>query len=392
MKKLLFAAAVITAMASCSNNEIIDVNPGEGISFRTSLDKATRANAENVTLLSNLKEFNVTAIGDNKNYFTNLKVSSENQGTSWNTASIYYWPSFNLDFFAYAPTSINSIVSITNDAKVIKGFAPATEVSEQKDLLVSYNTGNKTQNEISGVALNFKHALSQIEIKAKCSNPNIIIKVKGIRIVNPATKGTFTFPSTPTTAESQLQQSFWGSLEGENTSAYKIKGNEIELNKTAQSLMFGNNNFMLIPQKLTAWNGTEATTGAYISVLCQIYSKTEDGQNILLYPNHSSSNIRRYASVILPEGTNTNKYAYASVPINTIWEPGKKYIYTLDFCSTTDSGGAGLIDPNPDTDDQEVDPNPKDNSKGGDPVLNGPIKFTVNVENWIDEEKEITMN
>lgn len=55
MKKLLFAAAVITAMASCSNNEIIDVNSGEGISFRTSLDKATRANAANVTTQDNLK-------------------------------------------------------------------------------------------------------------------------------------------------------------------------------------------------------------------------------------------------------------------------------------------------------------------------------------------------
>lgn len=74
MKKLLFAAAVITAMASCSNNEIIDVNPGEGISFRTSLDKATRANAENVTTLDNLSEFKVAGIGNGATYMPELLV------------------------------------------------------------------------------------------------------------------------------------------------------------------------------------------------------------------------------------------------------------------------------------------------------------------------------
>lgn len=251
MKKLLFAAAVITAMASCSNNEIIDVNPGEGISFRTSLDKATRANAANVTTLDNLSEFKVAGIGNDATYMPELLVSKS--GSAWNTASTYYWPAYDLKFFAYAPKDLGTgTATLSHTAQTISGFAPAADITEQKDLLISYNTGNKTSNEASGVEMNFKHALSQIEIKAKCSNPNIVIKVKGIRIVNPATKGTFTFPTTQTTSETQLQQSLWGSLEGINTSAYKIKGDEIELNATAQSLMFGNKNFMLIPQKLTA--------------------------------------------------------------------------------------------------------------------------------------------
>lgn len=384
MKKLLFAAAVITAMASCSNNEIIDVNPGEGISFRTSLDKATRANAENVTTLENLSEFKVAGIGNGATYMPELLVSKS--GSAWNTASTYYWPAYDLKFFAYAPKDLGTgTATLSHTAQTISGFAPAADITEQKDLLISYNTGNKTSNEASGVEMNFKHALSQIEIKAKCSNPNIVIKVKGIRIVNPATKGTFTFPTTQTTSETQLQQSLWGSLEGINTSAYKIKGDEIELNATAQSLMFGNKNFMLIPQKLTAWDGTPSKTGAYISVLCQIYSK--NGEELtLLYPSTRTTR----ASVILPEKT---LYAYASVAIGTNWEPGKKYVYTLDFCSTTNSGGAGLIDPNPDTDtDTDVHPDPKPGSNGGDPVLNGPIKFTVSVDDWTDADAEnITM-
>lgn len=387
MKKLLFAAAVITAMASCSNNEIIDVNPGEGISFRTSLDKATRANAANVTTLDNLNDFKVTGLTNNQNYFTDLLVSKA--GSVWNTESTYYWPNDNVQFFAYAPTNIGTgTISINNSGQQITNFTPETEVANQKDLLISYNTGNKTTNESTGVLMNFKHALSQIEIKAKCSNPNIKIEVKGVRIVNAGRKADFTFPTEVTNSTYTLPQAKWSNLQDKDTKeAYKVKGeNIVELTSSAQSIMFGQKNFMLIPQQLTAWAGKGHTTGAYISVLCRIYSKS-GSEEILLYPKTSPAT---RASVTLPEQT---MYAYASVAIDTNWEPGKKYIYTLDFCSSTNSGGAGLIDPNPDnTTDPEVDPNPKDGSEGGDPVLNGPIKFTVTVDNWVDETKDIIMN
>ena len=36
------------------------------------------------------------------------------------------------------------------------------------------------------VAMNFKHALSQIEVKAKCSNEKIKIEVRGVKLVNAA--------------------------------------------------------------------------------------------------------------------------------------------------------------------------------------------------------------
>ena len=50
------------------------------------------------------------------------------------------------------------------------------------------------------------------------------------------------------------------------------------------------------------------------------------------------------------------------------WEPGKKYIYTINFF--TAGGGGGQIDPiNP------VDP--------GAPIISG-INFTVTVSDWVD--------
>ena len=283
-KNLLFAAMAVTALASCSNDDVVDVNNGGGISFRASLDRAvTRTN---VTSLQNLAAFNVTAIGDGKNYFTDLGVSSPDNGVNWTTASTYYWLGYELAFFAYAPQGPTGTVSINNASKKITDFSPAQAVANQNDLVISYNTGTKAVNEGSGVAMNFKHALSQIEVKAKCSNNKIKIEIIGVKLVNAATKADFAFPETETNSSYVLQQSQWSnwSEKDDPTKAYMIKGGaSVTLTTNAQSIMFGDDNFMLIPQQLTAWDGTTATIGAYLSVLCRIYSL--DGTNeTLLYP------------------------------------------------------------------------------------------------------------
>lgn len=382
-KNLLFAALAASVMVSCSNDDIVDVNHGEGIAFRASMDRAlTRANATN---LENLNAFNVTAIGNGQNYFTNMPVTSDDKGSTWKPAHTYYWPSYDLSFFAYAPQEPGGTVSIDNNGKKITGFSPSKKVSEQKDLVVSYNTGNKKNNEGNGVAMNFKHALSQIEVKAKCSNDKIKIEVLGVKMENAAAKADFTFPEEVTDANYTLTQNKWSNLQEKNdhSKAYMIKGKDkVELNAEAKSIMFDNGNFMLIPQKLTAWDGTTSQTGAYLSVLCRIYS-LDGGNETLLYPEPTIDDPK------------TDKYAFAAVAIDTNWEPGKKYTYTLNFCGN--GGGAGEIDPNPgpvdptEPTDPEIDPTPKPDGNGGDEILGKPIKFTVTVDDWKDQSENVDM-
>lgn len=380
-KNFLFAAMFIIVLASCSNDDVVDVNKGEGISFRASLDKAlTRTN---VTNLQNLAAFNVTAIGNDQNYFTNLGVASSDNGVNWQTASTYYWPGYQLAFFAYAPQLPGGTVSIDNTAKKIIEFSPAQVVADQKDLVISYNTGTKAANENTGVAMNFKHALSQIEVKAKCSNDKIKIEIIGVKLVNAGAKADFTFPEAETDTRYTLQQSQWGNLteKDDPSKAYMIKGGQaVTLTAQAESIMFGDNNFMLIPQQLTKWDGTAATTGAYLSVLCRIYS-VDNGNETLLYPQPT------------PGDNKDDKYAFSAVGINTNWEPGKKYIYTLNFCDN--GGGAGEIDPNPIDptipDDPTVDPTPIPGGSGGDSILGSSIKFTVTVDNWTDQSVDVNM-
>lgn len=372
-KTLIGMATVLVAMSSCMEDEVLERNQGNALAFRASIDKAlSRSGNENVTDLGKLQEFKVTATIDGQsNYFTDMMVNKTPTST-WNTQHTYYWPSYELGFYAYAPTDISG-VSIDKDGKKIADFAPDKDVNQQIDLLVAYNTGNRTANEASGVELNFKHALSQIDVQAKCSNPNIEIVVKSIRFVNVKTKGSFTYPTQTTTAGNGTTLANCWALGNEVSSGADYKASfeqskEVTLESNPKSINPSNNNFMLIPQQLAKWEKTSRETGAYIAVLCRISSKDGE-QKTILYPE-SGDNAAKFGSII--------------VPIDTNWEAGKKYTYTLNFCG--EGGGAGQVDPNPDTIDPNVDPNPKPGSNGGDPVLGNPIKFTVKVESWTDAQ------
>jgi hypothetical protein len=61
------------------------------------------------------------------------------------------------------------------------------------------------------------------------------------------------------------------------------------------------------------------------------------------------------------------EYAWLAVPVDTKWEAGYKYVYTLDF-----TDGAGY-------------PDPIGGDTSEDTVLGGPIKFTMEVNPWSEK-------
>lgn len=127
----------------------MQTNTGNAIGFRASLGKSTRAN---VTTLQNLSKFYVTAIGNNANYFTRMEVTSQDNGTTWQTAQTYYWPSYDLEFFATNTRSMD----VKSTGEIIAGFQPTqpqapvgdAQYLPQTDLVVAYNTGNKAPTKV----------------------------------------------------------------------------------------------------------------------------------------------------------------------------------------------------------------------------------------------------
>lgn len=352
MKKQLFLMAVVAlTMASCSKDDSTGINKGSAIDFRVAL--GTRA-AETTT--SNLTTIFVTAIDkNNANLFSDEEFSKN--GQYFTSGDPYYWPNdgSNLSFFAYSPSAMDlgATVTINSTTKTLTDFQPATMIADQKDFVTANATGNKT-NEATGVPLTFAHRLAQIEIKAKNTNENYVYKVTGVRIGQPISKASFDFSTFDWTL-------------GTDKANYAVTYTAAKtLTATAASLMAADDdNAMLIPQQLAAWtpdtDKANANKGAYLAVKVNITTKA----GARVYP---------VASV--------GEYDWAAVAIGTNWEPGKKYVYTLDF-----SNGAGKVDPEK---EQPTDPD-VDPFDPGENILGSSIKFTVEVTPWEDAAQDVNM-
>ena len=338
MKKIVIHIGIaVMAFASCAKDIVKEVNNGRAIDFRVAAQ--TRATE---TTTANLSTFYVTAIDDEgANFFTDVAFTKIEEYFSSSPA--YYWPGdgSELAFYAYAPsaTNLGAEVTISNATKTLAGFSPAAEITNQKDFVTATAIGSKA-NETSGVALTFNHQLTQVEVKARNANEGYIYKVRGVRIAQPVAKADFDFGTSQWTLAA-------------DKAVYQVQyGNEITLSTFAQNIMESeDDNAMLIPQQLVAWDPesdkTNESKGAYISVYAQVTTKS--GGRV--YPKDNGMD-----------------YAWLAVPVDTKWEAGYKYVYTLDF-----TNGAGYSDP--------IDGPTEE-------ILGNAIKFTVNVIPW--NEKDTT--
>ncbi len=335
MKKtpIMIGLAALATLASCEQEEPIDINEGHSIGFRSAIGSASRATETNN---SNLESFTVTALMGGEDFF-DQKIFSKDGSTSYFVSTPeYFWPTDDseIQFYAYAPAEPGGTVALDSKAQTVTGFSPAAELGDQIDFITANASGKRSVNEATGVALTFDHRLSQIEIRAKSDNDAYTFAISGVRIGEPVSTGDFDF----TTSDWTL-----GTDKAIYTDTYDTP---IVLTDSAQSVMGQGGNAMLMPQQLVAWDptadGANSNEGAYLSVRLSV--KTVSGAEIYPFPNEPGCE-------------------WAAIPISTNWEQGKKYIYVLDF-----THGAGNVDPH--------DPDP------GKPVLGGPIKFTVTVTDW----------
>ncbi|MCM1177239.1 MAG: fimbrillin family protein [Clostridium sp.] len=350
-KNLFFLAAATVLLASCSNEEVIELNKGNAIDFRAAMGVASRG-AETTT--ANIGQFLVTAIDGNDNYFTDELFTNENGGTIFKSASEYFWPgTHTLTFYAYSyytgmdsNSKLNAIeksklgtIDITATGQTLTGFSPASKVADQIDFVSATTTATKDQA-ANGVALAFNHNLVQAQVKAKTTNKTYTFEVKGIKFGNIVSTGDFNFANSTWTLDDSKKADY----EIEYASAFALNPEATEAEDLSDLSTV--QHMMVLPQKTDAGNMTEGkenvNKGAYIAVLLKI--TTTNANKTQVYPYAGSE----------------NAYDWAYVPVDIEWKAGNRYVYTLDF-----SRGAGY-------------------DENGDPILGDPISFTASVENWND--------
>ncbi len=381
MKKIVSGITVLALLVSCSKEEVIDVNhDGDEITFDVVTNSATRA--ADVYCNNNMPEgFYVSAISDGQTYIDKDQIANED-GSWVNKSGVRYWPATPVDFYAYYNDNGSYKWSVEEGKAVAKfvNFKVNDDVAAQQDLIYAVKTNQSKPAEDAAntpVALNFRHALSQVVFQAKNTNANLYVEISGVKVVNVGNTNTFTFPSADTdknivdhdgtTADYPAGADGWGTW-AELTSgdasyavafdAVAVKGdnNVVALTTTddgAKDGEFNANTMLLLPQTTTAWDAESKlgdTTGSYFLVNC-IIKNVKDGSGVA-----GDDDVYLWGAANAPKKL--------AIPVAFNWEQGKKYIYTLVF-----GEGNGGYEPDPE------DPTP-------DPVL-VPITFTVTVDDFV---------
>lgn len=141
---------------------------------------------------------------------------------------------------------------------------------------------------------------------------------------------------------------------------------------------------MLIPQGRAAYDFKNPTEGgAYLLFLCRVEA-IHPGATHTSDEDHEAKADETHSHQLFPasETFNRDEFGYTCVPVAINWEPGISYTYRVTFCGP--NSGAGVYPP-----DVEMPTVPgitiTDMPQGknpGDPVLDQPISFDVEVAGW----------
>lgn len=385
-KHLVLGALAVLALAACTKSEVVEINKGNEISLTAVTGKNLTKAADGYCNSVKPNDFQVWAstTTDKKVYFKN-ETYTLSSGT-YKSATAHYWPAQNLDFFA--AKNHNGTVTFDPSAAApftFTGYTVNPTVSAQTDFIYAVN---KDQAKGSGTAtLNFRHALSQIEFKAKNSNSSIRVFIDGIKVANVKSKGNFevteetegTFvDSDPahvdTDNRSPESRGEWKNQELNATYSVTLtsekevaSGSTVDL--TYSSGEYNPNSMYLLPQTLDVWTGGVAAEDptqdkAYFVVNALIYNVADPSvpfvktDNVVLWGKESSPGA----------GDWSTKPIAVKIPTGQEWEDGKRYVYTFNFTTY----GTGGTDPGT-----------------GTPVLT-PIELTVTVDDFVDvAEKEV---
>jgi hypothetical protein len=202
MKNFLFLSiAAIALLASCTKDEMVEVNPQNAIGFETFVNKSTRAAVDVTT--ANLNAFWVYGWRSTEQIFNAQEVTA-NEGVCTYSPIQYWVGGYNYTFEAIAPESDNK--SVTFNAA--NGASTITFVSDSETDLI-YATGSKdltgTANLTAtpgAVGLEFNHLLSRVKfsfVNGFPANSDVTLTVTDVQIDNAGTTAICT-PSTKTWA------------------------------------------------------------------------------------------------------------------------------------------------------------------------------------------------
>lgn len=288
----------LALVSACSKSEAD--KPDNSISFSPVAARATKGIISGTTYPEG-ETFVVSAYHEGTNaYFEDLTASyslTQNGIKLWATSQNQYWPlSGSLDFYAYSPSSASSYgvdIDATNGVTATD-YTVQDNTQMTTDLCYASATVADCENHPDSVPLTFSHALSQVVFRVKAAGYySTASSTVTLSMTSLALKGIYSV--------GDLNQGTWENLGSEHN--YTLSGTPIELtyNGSNQPETVDVCAYLFLPQELGP--------NAAISV----------GYNIVQRVSGTDYTLEN-TPVTIPLGSSL-----------TQWEPGKKYIYTLNI-------------------------------------------------------------
>ena len=366
MKKNLFIlAAAALALASCSSDETVEsaaLSKSNEINFRPLLTSATRtANAAGVkSAFESGDIINVYADYNSGKYFQDNFVSN---GTAFSSTNKYYWPNDvgtqNVTF-----TAIWGATQTANTPGNITGYTPDAAAANQKDILIAKHVSSSKE---SPVIMNFRHALSQIFVNVKNTNPNLKVTITGVRIGYVKTASTsFTYSGGATDAHesgtannaANVAQDNWSLVDFATPGSGETYADNYKYEQTVTSTALvgavsdtehdfagGFNPWILLPQDMKVFDVDASSNKLYTTAKSDGAATDKpdlSGSYIALQMKIENYNGSAATGTIVD-----TQWCYW--PITENWTPGYKYTYTINVAGggymPTDINNNKILDP-----------------------------------------------
>ncbi len=390
-KNLFILAAAALALASCSSDETTAVNDSVAnaneINFRALANGITRTNAPGVkSAFASGDKMNVYANWyngtSNVKYFQADFTSDASTFSPSTTGATYYWPAVAADK-AMTFTAVWGATQTSGTAGEIANYSPDADVAKQMDVLVARHVSTTKENP---VAMNFRHTLSQVIVKAKSENANVKVVISGVQIGYVDKTGTFQLDRTSAYGSTDVREKKEDGDVGNETTYFVAipKGKWSNTAATAASSCYTQTLASSVAFEGTA---TAQAIGSPWILLPQLQSKATEYASPTANATVSSSTASdmngsyiafKMAIYNWNGSTATGDLVserWCCWPVDITWEPGYKYTYTIDAAQ----GG--------------YEPADVDGTTGLDPVLGTSIEFSVSctVDAWIVANSDVGM-
>ena len=314
MKRLVFAALAIAALASCTKSNVQLEQPGE-ITLQPVAQKATKAAVDGTYYPTDADyNFNVWAWWGNYEAGTALSSFSvttpyieggkfiAKNNVSWGGETPYYWPTKgSLVFAGYSPASAagTATFSYNTDDKSFKvlNYIQSNDISVTKDLMWFDVTDESYDNNgTAGVPVTFKHALSWLTFKFVLNSAitNHTWKITNVKLMSVNTKGSFVATKSADVANAGTWTLSGESFDKKEMIVYNSASHTVST--TATTLENTKNGVVVIPQPC-------------VELFVEYTLTASTGENI-----------SQEVTLDLATGIDSGE-----------WLPGKHYVYTIIF-------------------------------------------------------------